>query len=206
MGTEEMWPYLLASSGVPAILQFVTLLFFPETPRYLYIDKGDTEGSKKGEWIQQTLIHSTLDYNVYKDIFASLDKKLPHCELSFHPLLISSHGQILRQWAPWHIHAKGPTIVHTFILLNCIVIQVVYVCICKSLAVAVAGGKLKAGAGRHAEREREHTGREGEDCEGCPLLSLCEVAAVDSAHPLCWCSVLWHQRCTFISAFLFITQ
>uniref|UniRef100_A0A8C2ZLU0 Major facilitator superfamily (MFS) profile domain-containing protein n=1 Tax=Cyclopterus lumpus TaxID=8103 RepID=A0A8C2ZLU0_CYCLU len=43
MGTEEMWPYLLAISGIPAILQFVTLLFFPETPRYL--DKGDTEGN-----------------------------------------------------------------------------------------------------------------------------------------------------------------
>lgn len=50
MGTEEMWPYLLAVSGIPAILQFVTLLFFPEAPRYLYIDKGDTEGSVRGEW------------------------------------------------------------------------------------------------------------------------------------------------------------
>lgn len=49
MGTEELWPYLLAVSGIPAILQFVTLLFFPEAPRYLYIDKGDTEGCKKGE-------------------------------------------------------------------------------------------------------------------------------------------------------------
>ena len=58
MGTEEMWPYLLASSGVPALLQFVTLLFFPETPRYLYIDKGDTEGSKKGEWTHNILYTS----------------------------------------------------------------------------------------------------------------------------------------------------
>lgn len=53
MGTEEMWPYLLAVSGIPALLQFVLLLFFPEAPRYLYIDKGDTEGSKKGECAQQ---------------------------------------------------------------------------------------------------------------------------------------------------------
>uniref|UniRef100_A0A3B5ASV1 Solute carrier family 2, facilitated glucose transporter member 5 n=1 Tax=Stegastes partitus TaxID=144197 RepID=A0A3B5ASV1_9TELE len=54
MGTEEMWPYLLAVSGIPAVLQFVTLLFFPEAPRYLYIDKGDTEGSKKAlEWLWQ---------------------------------------------------------------------------------------------------------------------------------------------------------
>lgn len=50
MGTEELWPYLLALSGVPAVLQFVTLQFFPEAPRYLYIDKGDTEGAKQGDY------------------------------------------------------------------------------------------------------------------------------------------------------------
>lgn len=49
MGTEELWPYLLAVSGIPALLQFVALPFFPEAPRYLYIDKGDTEGAKQGE-------------------------------------------------------------------------------------------------------------------------------------------------------------
>lgn len=49
MGTDELWPYLLAVSGIPALLQFVTLQFFPEAPRYLYIDKGDTEGAKQGE-------------------------------------------------------------------------------------------------------------------------------------------------------------
>lgn len=49
MGTEEMWPYLLAFGGVPALLQLVTLPFFPEAPRHLYIDKGDTEGARKGE-------------------------------------------------------------------------------------------------------------------------------------------------------------
>ncbi|KAL7406916.1 hypothetical protein ABVT39_000107 [Epinephelus coioides] len=54
MGTEDMWPYLLATSGVPAILQFVMLLFFPEAPRHLYIDKGDIEGSKKAlQWLWQ---------------------------------------------------------------------------------------------------------------------------------------------------------
>lgn len=49
MGTEEMWPYLLAFGAVPALLQLVTLPFFPEAPRHLYIDKGDTEGARKGE-------------------------------------------------------------------------------------------------------------------------------------------------------------
>lgn len=57
MGSEEMWPYLLAVSGIPAILQFVTLLFFPEAPRHLYIDKGDTEGCKKGRYWEHGLKH-----------------------------------------------------------------------------------------------------------------------------------------------------
>lgn len=48
MGTDELWPYLLAVSGVPALLQLMALPFFPESPRYLYIDKGDTEGAKQG--------------------------------------------------------------------------------------------------------------------------------------------------------------
>ncbi|CAB1354004.1 unnamed protein product [Coregonus sp. 'balchen'] len=39
---------------VAAVLMFVTLLFFPEAPRYLYIDKGDTEGCKKAlQWLWQ---------------------------------------------------------------------------------------------------------------------------------------------------------
>ncbi|CAL8335558.1 unnamed protein product [Merluccius merluccius] len=54
LGSESMWPYLLASSGIPAVLQFVSLLFFPESPRYLYIDKGDTEASKTAlHWLWQ---------------------------------------------------------------------------------------------------------------------------------------------------------
>lgn len=66
MGSEEMWPYLLAVSGIPAILQFVTLLFFPEAPRHLYIDKGDTEGCKKGRYWEHGLkqIFFFLDLNL----------------------------------------------------------------------------------------------------------------------------------------------
>ena len=66
--------------------------------------------------------------------------------------------------------------------------------------MAVAGGGLEAGVGRHAERETELTGREGEDGEGRVDLSLCQVAAADSGHPLCRGSVLRHQRCTSPSA------
>lgn len=54
LGTEDMWPLLMAVSGLPAILQFVTLLFFPDSPRYIYIDKGDTEATKSAlQWLWQ---------------------------------------------------------------------------------------------------------------------------------------------------------
>ncbi|XP_040272317.1 solute carrier family 2, facilitated glucose transporter member 11-like [Bufo bufo] len=47
LGTEELWPYLLACSAVPALFQLVTLPFFPESPRYLLIDKGDKDACLK---------------------------------------------------------------------------------------------------------------------------------------------------------------
>lgn len=63
MGTEELWPYLLALSGVPAVLQFVTLQFFPEAPRHLYIDKGDTEGAKQGDYNNQAGLSAAYVWN-----------------------------------------------------------------------------------------------------------------------------------------------
>uniref|UniRef100_A0A3B4A6V0 Solute carrier family 2, facilitated glucose transporter member 5 n=1 Tax=Periophthalmus magnuspinnatus TaxID=409849 RepID=A0A3B4A6V0_9GOBI len=54
LGTDGAWPWLLAVSGLPAIFQFSTLLLFPESPRYTYIDKGDTEACKRAlQWLWQ---------------------------------------------------------------------------------------------------------------------------------------------------------
>lgn len=43
LGSEALWPYLLASNAVPGLLQLLTLPWFPESPRYLLIDRGDKE-------------------------------------------------------------------------------------------------------------------------------------------------------------------
>lgn len=43
LGSEALWPYLLASNAVPGLLQLLTLPWFPESPRYLLIDKGDRD-------------------------------------------------------------------------------------------------------------------------------------------------------------------
>ncbi|KAM6928428.1 solute carrier family 2, facilitated glucose transporter member 11 [Xenentodon cancila] len=43
LGSESCWQYLLASNAIPGLIQLLTLPWFPESPRYLLIDKGDKE-------------------------------------------------------------------------------------------------------------------------------------------------------------------
>ncbi|XP_030814669.1 solute carrier family 2, facilitated glucose transporter member 11-like [Camarhynchus parvulus] len=47
LGSQALWPLLMASCGLPALVQLLTLPFFPESPPYLLMQKGDTEGCKK---------------------------------------------------------------------------------------------------------------------------------------------------------------
>ncbi|NXT25495.1 GTR5 protein, partial [Syrrhaptes paradoxus] len=47
LGSWSLWPMLMASCGLPALVQLVTLPFFPESPPYLLMHKGDQEGCKK---------------------------------------------------------------------------------------------------------------------------------------------------------------
>ncbi|XP_075118688.1 solute carrier family 2, facilitated glucose transporter member 9-like [Leptodactylus fuscus] len=43
-GTEFLWPYVLLFSGITSLVQLVALPFFPESPTYLLLVKGDKEG------------------------------------------------------------------------------------------------------------------------------------------------------------------
>ncbi|XP_033618255.1 solute carrier family 2, facilitated glucose transporter member 11 [Fukomys damarensis] len=43
LGGRQAWPMLLASCLVPGVLQLASLPLLPESPRYLLIDRGDTE-------------------------------------------------------------------------------------------------------------------------------------------------------------------
>ncbi|XP_053109339.1 solute carrier family 2, facilitated glucose transporter member 11-like [Hemicordylus capensis] len=47
LGTESLWPILLATSGATGLVLLFTVPFFPETPPYLLIQKGDLEGCLK---------------------------------------------------------------------------------------------------------------------------------------------------------------
>uniref|UniRef100_A0A669PLH8 Major facilitator superfamily (MFS) profile domain-containing protein n=1 Tax=Phasianus colchicus TaxID=9054 RepID=A0A669PLH8_PHACC len=48
LGSQSRWPMLMASCGIPALVQLLTLPFFPESPPYLLMHKGDQESCKKG--------------------------------------------------------------------------------------------------------------------------------------------------------------
>ncbi|XP_051548909.1 solute carrier family 2, facilitated glucose transporter member 11b isoform X1 [Myxocyprinus asiaticus] len=53
LGREELWPILLSTTCIPAILQLLILPWFPESPRYLLIDRGDDLACKKAlMWLQ----------------------------------------------------------------------------------------------------------------------------------------------------------
>lgn len=43
------WPILLGVTGIPAALQLLLLPFFPESPRYLLVQKKNQEAAREGE-------------------------------------------------------------------------------------------------------------------------------------------------------------
>ncbi|XP_064322707.1 solute carrier family 2, facilitated glucose transporter member 11 isoform X3 [Phalacrocorax carbo] len=47
LGVDALWPILMAVNALPALIQLLTLPFFPDSPRYLLIDKKDKEGCIK---------------------------------------------------------------------------------------------------------------------------------------------------------------
>uniref|UniRef100_A0A8C0BRN2 Major facilitator superfamily (MFS) profile domain-containing protein n=1 Tax=Buteo japonicus TaxID=224669 RepID=A0A8C0BRN2_9AVES len=47
LGVDALWPVLMAVNALPALFQLLTLPFFPDSPRYLFIDKKDKEGCIK---------------------------------------------------------------------------------------------------------------------------------------------------------------
>ncbi|KAG8455878.1 hypothetical protein GDO86_001899 [Hymenochirus boettgeri] len=46
LGTEQLWPVIMSLSGFWALIQLITLPFFPESPSYLLM-KGDQKGCEK---------------------------------------------------------------------------------------------------------------------------------------------------------------
>ncbi|KAK3521727.1 hypothetical protein QTP70_015844 [Hemibagrus guttatus] len=47
LGTEDLWPFLLAFSALTGLLQLVCLYFLPESPRFLLFTRGDKSACEK---------------------------------------------------------------------------------------------------------------------------------------------------------------
>ncbi|CAM5161341.1 unnamed protein product [Eretmochelys imbricata] len=47
LGNESLWPLLLASTGLTALIQLIMLPFFPESPSYLLIQEGNEDAFMK---------------------------------------------------------------------------------------------------------------------------------------------------------------
>ncbi|XP_030319389.1 solute carrier family 2, facilitated glucose transporter member 5 isoform X2 [Calypte anna] len=47
LGNAAGWPILLGLTGIPSLLQILLLPFFPESPRYLLIQKGNEEQARQ---------------------------------------------------------------------------------------------------------------------------------------------------------------
>jgi SP family facilitated glucose transporter-like MFS transporter 1 len=48
LGTENLWPVLLAVTAVPAVFQLATLPACPESPKYLLLSKGQEMEAQRG--------------------------------------------------------------------------------------------------------------------------------------------------------------
>ncbi|XP_075071869.1 solute carrier family 2, facilitated glucose transporter member 9-like [Mixophyes fleayi] len=46
-GSESLWPQVMLLSGIISFVQLIALPFFPESPGYLLLEKGDKEGCLK---------------------------------------------------------------------------------------------------------------------------------------------------------------
>jgi hypothetical protein len=48
LGTEDLWPVLLAITAVPGLFQLATLPMCPESPKYLLLSKGQELEAQRG--------------------------------------------------------------------------------------------------------------------------------------------------------------
>ncbi|XP_059396522.1 solute carrier family 2, facilitated glucose transporter member 5-like [Carassius carassius] len=48
LGNKEGWPIMLSFTAIPAAIELLLLPYFPESPRYMLIQKGDEKTARKG--------------------------------------------------------------------------------------------------------------------------------------------------------------
>ncbi|XP_075990081.1 solute carrier family 2, facilitated glucose transporter member 1-like [Anticarsia gemmatalis] len=63
LGTAEGWPWLLAATAVPAVIQCVTLPICPESPKYLLLNKGQELHAQRAlNWLRgDVAVHGEME-------------------------------------------------------------------------------------------------------------------------------------------------
>lgn len=55
LGSQNLWPYLLAATAVPGVIQVLLLPFCPESPKYCYLDQKNYESARQSLiWFRNT--------------------------------------------------------------------------------------------------------------------------------------------------------
>ena len=49
VGTDDLWPILLAFTGFPCLISLIILPFFPESPRYLLVTCDNETAAREGK-------------------------------------------------------------------------------------------------------------------------------------------------------------
>ena len=60
LGSATLWPILLAASAVPFILSCVVLPFYPDSPRWLLVKRGNEHAATKGKSYNSEHLYTLL--------------------------------------------------------------------------------------------------------------------------------------------------
>ena len=71
LGNTKLWPILISLSVVPAVYQLIALPFCPESPKFLFGNKRDEKGARKG-----TSIRFLQKKNTWLDLFCWINDRL----------------------------------------------------------------------------------------------------------------------------------
>ncbi|TRY62600.1 hypothetical protein TCAL_05753 [Tigriopus californicus] len=77
MGTDELWPFLLAVTIIPGCVQLLSLPFCPDSPKHLYLDNDDSTRAKEAlQWLRcrDNVSEDLQEYADEKDRETGLDE------------------------------------------------------------------------------------------------------------------------------------
>ncbi|XP_054857680.1 solute carrier family 2, facilitated glucose transporter member 5-like [Eublepharis macularius] len=83
LGTRKGWPVLLFLTSIPALFQILLLPQFPESPRYLLMQKGDEENARKALQMvrQREDVEEEMEEMRMEDNMEQTEKRMSMCSL-----------------------------------------------------------------------------------------------------------------------------